>query len=81
MRHTLFSTAALLLPGLTARWAAADDQATDEQQIRRPGFLAALVSALHHTRRLQAQRTLLQYRHLFARYGEVPSRTAPTEPE
>jgi hypothetical protein len=34
---------------------------------RRPGFFLGFLQALHHSRRLQAERTLRQYRHLIDR--------------
>jgi hypothetical protein len=40
----------------------------------RKNLFARLLEALHHSRRLQAQRVLGQYRHLIARYEPV----APT---
>ena len=35
----------------------------------RKGFFALLLEALHHSRRLQAERILHQYRHLIAQDG------------
>jgi hypothetical protein len=59
------------LPGLTSRRSAIDDQ-----KPQRPGILAAVISALHHARRLQARRTLLSYEHLVARPMELLPQTA-----
>jgi hypothetical protein len=35
-----------------------------ENQTKRKGFLTALLEALHHSRRLEAQRILRRYQHL-----------------
>jgi hypothetical protein len=41
------------------------------QRATRTGFFSRLVEALHHSRRLQAEHTLRQYRHLIdARWHE-----------
>ncbi|HET7889080.1 MAG TPA: hypothetical protein VFL62_22865 [Bradyrhizobium sp.] len=45
--------------------AIADSEALSfQRKTRRRGFLTALVEALHHSRRLEAQRILRRYRHL-----------------
>jgi hypothetical protein len=42
-----------------------------DKKSQRSSIFAVLIDALHHARRLQAQRTLLQYRHLVARPDEI----------
>jgi len=37
---------------------------TNQYQTKRRGFFAALLEALHHSRRLEAQRILRRYQHL-----------------
>jgi hypothetical protein len=37
---------------------------TDQRQTKRKGFWAALLEALHHSTRLEAQRILQRYQHL-----------------
>jgi hypothetical protein len=39
------------------------------QRTRRRGIFAWLIAALHHSRRIQAQRILAQHQHLIARHG------------
>jgi hypothetical protein len=41
--------------------------AISERSPKRRSFFAALIEALHHSRHLQAQRTLRQYSHLIQR--------------
>jgi hypothetical protein len=42
-----------------------DSEAHSSQpEVKRRGFLTALVEALHHSRNLEAQRVLRRYRHL-----------------
>jgi hypothetical protein len=41
--------------------------AISEEKAARKNLLALLLEALHHSRHLQAQRVLRQYRHLIAR--------------
>jgi hypothetical protein len=66
MRNTSYS-----MPGLISSRSAVDDK-----KVRWPSILAAVISALHHSRRLQAQRTILQYQHLIARPGGGPQTEA-----
>jgi hypothetical protein len=44
------------------------DSSLDRRPARR-GFFAALLEALHHSRRLQAKRAIRQYSHLIDRTG------------
>jgi hypothetical protein len=37
---------------------------TNQRRAKRKGFLAAILEALHHSRRLEAQRVLRRYQHL-----------------
>jgi hypothetical protein len=37
---------------------------TNQRRAKRKGFLAAVLEALHHSRRLEAQRILRRYQHL-----------------
>jgi hypothetical protein len=37
---------------------------TNQRRAKRKGFLAAILEALHHSRRLEAQRILRRYQHL-----------------
>ncbi len=37
---------------------------TNQRRAKRKGFFAALLEALHHSRRLEAQRILRRYQHL-----------------
>jgi hypothetical protein len=37
---------------------------TNQRRAKRKGFLAAILDALHHSRRLEAQRILRRYQHL-----------------
>jgi hypothetical protein len=39
-------------------------ESSSPKKARRPGFFLLFLQALHHSRRLQAERTLRQYRHL-----------------
>jgi hypothetical protein len=55
MRHALFSTSTFSSPAIS------------EDTPKRRSLFASLLEALHHSRRLQAQRALRQYRHLIAR--------------
>jgi len=40
--------------------------ASDSKTIRRRSIFAAVIAALHHSRRLQARRILRQYQHLIS---------------
>ena len=40
------------------------EESASPMKARRPGFFQGFLQALHHSRRLQAERTLQQYRHL-----------------
>jgi hypothetical protein len=53
MSDALFSAS-----GLAAR------KATRREQIQRNGFFGLVLEALHHSRRLQAERTIRRYQHL-----------------
>jgi hypothetical protein len=37
---------------------------TNQRRAKRKGFLAAVLEALHHSRRLEAQRIIRRYQHL-----------------
>ena len=37
---------------------------TNQRRAKRKGFLAAILEALHHSRRLEAQRIIRRYQHL-----------------
>jgi hypothetical protein len=57
MRHASFSTSI-----------ASSTPAIFQNEPTRKSLFASLLEALHHSRRLQAQRVLEQYRDLIARY-------------
>jgi hypothetical protein len=60
MRHASFSTSIASSPPVIS-----------EAKPTRKSLFATLLDALHHSRRLQAQRVLAQHRHLIARYEPV----------
>jgi hypothetical protein len=65
------------VPELTSTEYVATDQKVPPRSI-----LAAVIAALHHSRRLQARRTLLQYEHLIARPGDgLPRNLYPISEE
>jgi hypothetical protein len=64
MRHASISTSI-----------ASSTSAASQDKPTRKSLFALLLEALHHSRRLQAQRVLAQHRHLIARYR--PVNTAP----
>jgi hypothetical protein len=49
--------------------------AAGEKKSGRTGFLTWIVEALHHSRRIQAQRFLRAHRHLIARDGSLRTNT------
>ena len=60
MRHASLSTSIASSPP-----AISQDKSTGKS------LFARLLEALHHSRRLQAQRVLVQHRHLIARYEPI----------
>jgi hypothetical protein len=49
--------------------------ASSQTRPTRKSLFASLLEALHHSRRLQAQRVLAQHRHLIARYEPADVKT------
>jgi hypothetical protein len=47
---------------------------SSQHQTKRKGFWAALLEALHHSRRLEAQRVLRRYQHLIDSAGQHQTR-------
>jgi hypothetical protein len=71
MRHASYPAAGL----------AASESAFSGPKTKRRSFFASLIAALHHSRRLEAQRVLRRYQHLVPHPeegGEIPQR-APLE--
>jgi hypothetical protein len=69
MRHASFATSI-----------ASSTPAISQNQPTRKSLFASLIEALHHSRRLQAQRVIGQYRDLIARY-EPADATSTTQEE
>ena len=65
MRHATISTSIVSSPS-----------AISEDKPTRRSLFASILEALHHSRRLQAQRVLAQYRHLIARHEQTDSTKA-----
>jgi hypothetical protein len=65
MRHASFSTSI-----------ASSTPAVSQDKPTRKSLLALLLDALHHSRSLQTQRVLAQYRHLIARYEGADAKRA-----
>jgi hypothetical protein len=63
MRHASFSTSI-----------ASSTRAISQNKPTRKSLFALLLEALHHSRHLQAQRVLGQYRDLIARYQPVDAK-------
>lgn len=71
MKHASFpatidSAVPVTSPPVTSSPVAAPPVASPEASTR-PGLFQRLLATLHHSRRLQAQRVLAQYRHLIVR--------------